>query len=67
MKVPRRRKPERTYEHVRIYDDEKALLYACMRIGILLFVDSFEYGIYMLEVMLVGAGTFNLIFTQVFP
>jgi hypothetical protein len=28
MKMPRRRKPERTFKYVRIYDDKKASLYA---------------------------------------
>ena len=61
----RRRKPERTHEYVRIYDDEKVSLHACMRIGILLFVNTFEDGIYMLEVVLVGAGALNLLFAQI--
>ena len=34
MKMLRRRKPEHTFKYVRISDDEKALLYALIRIGI---------------------------------
>jgi hypothetical protein len=46
---------------------EKASLYACMRIGILLFVNAFEDSIYMLEVVFVCAGAFYLFFAEILP